>query len=116
MHPSAHDRLVEMLEEIGIQPDVSCRAATPADIQWMVNAGYGLALVDQRITLNSGLTTRPISGLRWTADTAFVHHTGAEHMALPLMVRHLKKQSENKPKKRPPQRKEPNQLQLELRA
>ena len=74
IHPTAHDRLVEMLMEVGIDPEASCLAATPADIQWMVRAGYGVALVDQRTILDSGLTTRPIAGISWTADTAFVHH------------------------------------------
>ena len=48
IHPTAHDRLVEMLMEVGIDPEASCLAATPADIQWMVRTGYGVALVDQR--------------------------------------------------------------------
>ncbi|MGA2890581.1 MAG: LysR family transcriptional regulator [Terracidiphilus sp.] len=40
VHPSAHNRLMEMLTEVGIVPEVSCSANTPADIQWMVRAGY----------------------------------------------------------------------------
>ena len=48
IHPTAHDKLVEMLVEVGIEPEASCLAATPADIQWMVRAGYGVALVDQK--------------------------------------------------------------------
>ena len=34
-----------MLTEIGIDPEASCLAATPADIQWMVRTGYGVALI-----------------------------------------------------------------------
>jgi hypothetical protein len=89
IHPTAHDRLVEMLMEVGIDPEASCLAATAADIQWMVRAGYGVALVDQRTILGSGLTTRPIAGTYWTADTAFVHHKKADHLALPFLVRFL---------------------------
>src|SRR6266542_2858754 len=37
------------------------------------------------------LTTRPIAGARWTADTAFVHHANADHMALSILLRHLPK-------------------------
>lgn len=43
-HPEAHARLMEMLAEIGIEPEVSCLATTPADIQWMVQSGSGMAL------------------------------------------------------------------------
>jgi len=69
-HPAAHCRLMEMLAEIEIQPAVSCLAATPADIQWMVQSGCGLALIDQKTALESTLTTRPVAGVVWTADTA----------------------------------------------
>jgi DNA-binding transcriptional LysR family regulator len=89
IHPTAHDRLVELLIQVGIDPEASCLAATPADIQWMVRAGYGVALVDQRTILDAGLTTRPIAGIHWTADTAFVHHKKADHLALPFLVRSL---------------------------
>ena len=42
VHPSAHNRLMEMLSQVGIVPEVSCSAPTPVDIQWMVRAGYAL--------------------------------------------------------------------------
>ncbi len=32
-HPSAHKRLLEMLTECGVRPQVSCAVATPADVQ-----------------------------------------------------------------------------------
>ena len=60
--------------EEGIAPEVACTASTPADIQLMVRAGYGVALIDQRTLIDPALTTRPIAGIHWTADTAFVHH------------------------------------------
>jgi hypothetical protein len=63
IHPTAHDKLVEMLVDVGIDLEASCLAATPADIQWMVRAGYGVALVDQRTIPDAGLTTRPIAGI-----------------------------------------------------
>jgi hypothetical protein len=73
-----------MLTEVGIAPEISCSASTPADIQWMVRAGYGVALVDQRTPIDTALTTRPIAGVSWTADTAYIHHNNADHLALPL--------------------------------
>ena len=78
-----------MLMSAGINPEVSCSAATPADIQWMIRAGYGLALVDRTAFLDAGLTTRPITGTEWTSDTAFVHHKKADHLALPFAIQFL---------------------------
>jgi DNA-binding transcriptional LysR family regulator len=116
IHPTAHDRLVEMLTEVGIDPEASCLAATPADIQWMVRAGYGVALVDQRAILDSGLTTRPIAGVNWTADTAFVYHKKADHLALPFLVRFLERAGANTPTKRAIPRRQEGTLQLNLLA
>jgi hypothetical protein len=81
-----------MFEEVGIPMHLACSAGTPADIQWMVKAGYGLALIDQISSLDSGLTTRPIAGVNWTVDTAFVHHSRADHIALPFIERSLSQQ------------------------
>jgi DNA-binding transcriptional LysR family regulator len=116
IHPTAHDRLVEMLMEVGIDPEASCLAATPADIQWMVRAGYGVALVDQRTTLDSGLTTKPIAGTNWTADTAFVYHKRADHLALPFLVRFLQRTPASTPAKSAFPRKQESTLQLNLLA
>ncbi|MFP5209737.1 MAG: LysR family transcriptional regulator [Acidobacteriota bacterium] len=115
-HPEAHARLMEMLTEIKITPDVACLATTPADIQWMVQSGSGLALIDQKTPLDSNLTTRPIAGVNWTADTAFVHSVCAEHSALPMLVRHFRKANGSKPAKHTPRRKDANDLQMKLLA
>jgi DNA-binding transcriptional LysR family regulator len=115
-HPEAHTRLMEMLAEIGITPEVSCLAATPADIQWMVQSGSGLALIDQKTPLDPSLTTRPVANVAWTADSAFVHPVHAEHPALPVLIRHFRKVNGIKPAKRMPHRKHTNDLQMELLA
>jgi DNA-binding transcriptional LysR family regulator len=91
LHPSAHSRLVEMFKEVGIPLSLASSARTPSEIQWMVKAGYGLALVDQLLPLEAGLVTRPIAGINWTADTAFVHQSRADHIALPFIERFLQK-------------------------
>jgi DNA-binding transcriptional LysR family regulator len=114
LHPSAHSRLVEMFEEIGIPISLACSAATPGDMQLMVKAGYGLALIDQITPLESGLVTRPIAGLNWTADTAFVHHSRTDHIALPFIERMLARQWRDcgkKPKNQPAGL-QPEQLRL----
>ena len=115
-HPEAHARLIEMLGEIGITPEVSCLAATPADIQWMVQSGSGLALIDHKTPLDPSLTTRPIANVNWTADTAFVHRIGAEHLALPILIRHLRKMLNEQPKKQPVRSTTPKAVRLELLA
>lgn len=115
-HPEAHARLMEMLGEIGITPEISCLAATPADIQWMVQSGSGLALIDQKTPLDPSLTTRPIANVNWTADTAFVHHVHAEHLTLPILIRHFTKAIGAKHAKRTSRRKHANDLQMKLLA
>jgi LysR family hydrogen peroxide-inducible transcriptional activator len=69
LHPAAHARLSEMFSELGIDLHLASSAATPADIQMMVKQGYGLALIDQLWPLDDGLITRPLAGLKWTADS-----------------------------------------------
>ncbi|MHB1958857.1 MAG: substrate-binding domain-containing protein, partial [Acidobacteriaceae bacterium] len=115
-HPEAHARLMEMLGEIGITPDVACLATTPADIQWMVQSGSGLALIDQKTPLDPSLTIRPISNLNWTADTAFVYPACAEHPGLSILVRHFKKANGSKLAKQIPRRRDANDLQMNLLA
>ena len=116
VHPSAHNRLMEMLTQVGIVPEVSCSATTPADIQWMVRAGYGVALIDQRTPIDSALTTRPIAGIHWTADTAFVHHNDADHLALPLVIRFAQEMRGSMSGKKPPLKDQVRPVQLELLA
>jgi LysR family hydrogen peroxide-inducible transcriptional activator len=115
-HPAAHHRLMEMLTEIGIRPEASCLASTPADIQLMVQSGCGLALIDEKIALAPNLTTRPIAGAKWTADTAFVHHASADHIALSILLRHLPKTKRTASRKMPVQQGALKPVQLELLA
>ena len=100
-HPSAHCRLLEMLSDVGIKPVIDCSAATPNDIQLMVRAGYGVALVEQSWVIDPDLTTRPVAGLRWTADTAFVHRKSAAHPALLVAIRLLHKMQKGRSHKEP---------------
>ena len=113
-HPSAHKRLLEILAECGVRPQVACVAATPAEVQWMVQKGFGLALIGGQTKLEPSLTTRAIAGVTWTADTAFVHYSNAEHLALPLLGRHLRKGSNPKARRSEPRKKDHNAVQLEL--
>jgi hypothetical protein len=105
-----------MLLEIGIRPEASCLAATPADIQLMVQSGCGLALIDEKTTLPPSLTTRPIAKTQWTADTAFVHHASADHIALSILLRHLPKVKRTPTRKPPVHQRALKPIQLELMA
>jgi DNA-binding transcriptional LysR family regulator len=113
VQPAAHSRLAEMFEEVGIPMHLACSASTPADIQWMVKARFGLALIDQIASLDLGLTTRPIAGVKWTVDTAFVHHNRADHIALPFIERSLSQHwRDGKRKKLASEGVRPEQLKL----
>ena len=116
LHPAAHRRLVEMFAELGESVDVACSVATPTDIQWMVRDGYGLALIDQDSALETGLTTRHISGVRWTADSAFVHHAQAAHLAIPFVMRLLQGSLRHPARRRFPLEREQQPIQLDLLA
>lgn len=89
LHPSAHSRLAEMFAEIGILLNLASSAATPADMQLMVKQGYGLALMDELCPLEPGLIDRPIAGVNWTSDTAFVTSRSSNHMAIPFIEKWL---------------------------
>jgi DNA-binding transcriptional LysR family regulator len=91
LQPSAHSRLLEMFAEVKIPMHLGCSARTPGEIQWMVKERYGLALIDQLSPLDPGLITRPLVGLNWTADAAFVYLNHADHVALPFIERFLRK-------------------------
>jgi DNA-binding transcriptional LysR family regulator len=113
VQPAAHSRLAEMFEEVGIPMHLASSASTPADIQWMVKARFGLALIDQIASLDPGLTTRPIAGVKWTVDTAFVHHNRADHIALPFIERSLSQHwRDGKRKKLASEGVRPEQLKL----
>ncbi len=100
-HPAAHSRLLEMFSEAGVPLHLASFAATPADIQLMVKQGYGLALIDQLWPLDAGLITRPLSGLNWTADTAFVTTKNYSHMALMFVEKYLDEHDLGSTRKQP---------------
>jgi len=116
LHPYAHRRLIEMLAEVGIHPEIKCVAATSADIQWMVRAERGVALVDQGISLDSDLTTRPIADIHWTIDSAFVHHAEADHLALPFVVQFARQMQKRPYAKKSPSKHPSKPVQLQLLA
>jgi LysR family hydrogen peroxide-inducible transcriptional activator len=113
LHPSAHAHLVHLFAEVGIPISLANSVTNPAEIQWMVKENYGLALIDEAFPLDSGLTTRPIAGVNWSAQTAFVSIKGGQHIALPFIQKFLRQEGLTVLRKRPrgvhPQ---PKQLEL----
>ena len=113
LHPAAHSRLSEMFAEVGVPLHLANSAATPADMQWMVKENYGLALIDQLSSLEPGLIARPIAGVNWTADTAFVAGKESDHIALPLLEKYLRENGLTPRRKQPrSERIRPQQLKL----
>jgi len=113
LHPSAHYRLAEMFAEVGMTLEVADSAATPSDMQWMVKETGGLALIDQLAPLDAGLVTRPIAGLSWTVDTAFVTAKEARHIAIPFVEKYLRQIGLRFERKQPkPEQIRPQQLKL----
>lgn len=113
LHPSAHSRLAEMFTEAGISLELANSAATPSDMQWMVKETGCLALIDQLAPLDFGLITRPIAGLNWTSDTAFVTAKDAGHIAVPFVEKYLRDNGLNIEQWKPrPEKIRPQQLRL----
>ena len=92
LHPAAHARLLEMLAEKGLQIEEQSRASHPTEIQQLVLEGYGLSLIREGTGLHPGLITRPITGVTWTVDTAFIYHGEHHPKTMPVLAQELRKQ------------------------
>jgi LysR family hydrogen peroxide-inducible transcriptional activator len=90
-HPEAHLELMQMLSKIGVEGDVASRYKTPHDLQWMVQMGYGYALIREGTELPAGLTTRPVAGVEWTVDSVLVLGRSTSQRTIPYLIRELKK-------------------------
>ena len=113
LHPSAHAHLVHLFAEVGIPITIANSVTNPADIQWMVRENYGLALIDEGLPLEAGLTTRPIAGVNWSAQTAFVANKNGKHIALPFILKFIKQEGLVVRRKQPRgERPRPRQLEL----
>jgi hypothetical protein len=55
-----------------------------------VKQGYGFALIREGTALDAELTTRPVAGVDWTVDTAFVYKKQGHPRTIPVLIRHLK--------------------------
>ncbi len=90
-HPDAHERLLELLRDAGVQiEDYSC-ASHPSEMQTLVKGGHGFALIREGTNLDEELTTRPIAGVAWTVDTALIYHKMRHPKTVPILVKRLMK-------------------------
>jgi DNA-binding transcriptional LysR family regulator len=99
-HPGGHARLLELLGESGVEIDEFSRASHPSELQSLVKTGYGLALIREGTALDTELTTRPVVGVDWNVDTAFVYNKELHPKTIPLLVRHMKRRLAAFPLKR----------------
>ena len=94
VHPAAHRRMIELLNDIGIVPK-KCNPTTNREhIQWMVQERQCYALARSGAKLLPGLTLRPIYGADLTIDTALILRANSQHPALALLIREFRKQAD----------------------
>ena len=91
-HPDAHERLLELLADAGVQIEEYSCASHPSEMQTLVKGGYGFALIREGTTLDEELTTRPIVGVDWTVDTALIYHKTRHPKTVPILAKQLLKQ------------------------
>ncbi len=91
-HPDAHERLLELLRNTGVQLEEYSWASHPSEMQTLVKGGYGFALIRESTNVDEELTTRPIAGVDWTVDTALIYHKVRHPKTIPILVKRLIKQ------------------------
>ncbi len=90
-HPTAYERLVEMFNEVGIEPLPCTPTMNVEHIQWMVHERVCYSLIRASQPVLNGLVTRPVSGVEWTIDSAFITPTDGQHPGLFLFMKELVK-------------------------
>jgi len=73
-------------------------------MQTLVKEGHGLTLIREGTILDDELTTRPISGVDWTVDTAVIYHKLRHPKTVPILVRKFGRQSPQNAKESKPAR------------
>ena len=90
-HPEAHARLLDLLKESGVCVEDYLRASHPAEMQALVKDGYGFAFMREGTILDDELTTRPITGVDWTVDSAVIYHQDRHPKSIPILVGQFKR-------------------------
>jgi DNA-binding transcriptional LysR family regulator len=89
--PHAHANVLKLLAEIDIKVAEYSRASHPSELQLLVNQGFGFALIHEGTVLDPNLTTRPIAGVDWAVETAFIYKKQGHPKTIPVLIRHLKR-------------------------
>jgi DNA-binding transcriptional LysR family regulator len=89
-HPSAHERLLELLADAGIKVEDYSHASHPSEMQMLVKEGHGFTLIREGTPLDAELIARPIAGVNWTVDTAVIYHKQQHPKTIPILVRKLR--------------------------
>jgi hypothetical protein len=104
------------LADVGVKIEEYSRASHPSEIQSLVKQGFGFALIREGTILEPELTTRPIAGVTWTVDTAFIYKKEDHPKTIPVLIRLLKSRmtAPSKNAKKPPRPvgKEPERMAL----
>ena len=90
-HPGAHKRLLELFRRAGVQIDKFSRASHPTELQSLVKAGGGIALISKGASIESGLMTLPIAGVDCAIDTVFVYNKELHPKTIPSLARILRR-------------------------
>ncbi|MCU1321479.1 MAG: transcriptional regulator, LysR family [Acidobacteriaceae bacterium] len=90
-HPDAHERLLELLADAGVQIEEYSFASHPSEMQTLVKCGHGFALIREGTILDEELATRPVAGVEWTVDTALIYHKMRHPKTVPILVKQLLK-------------------------
>ena len=88
--PQAHARLLELLEAVNIKIEEYSRASHPTEMLLLVKQGFGIAYIREGTALGEDLVTRPVAGVDWTVDTAFIYRKQGHLKTIPVLLRHLK--------------------------
>jgi DNA-binding transcriptional LysR family regulator len=91
-HPDAHQRLMQLLGDAGVQIKEYSYASHPFEMQALVKEGHGFALIREGARLDKELTTRPIAGVDWTVDTAVIYHKTDHPKTIPVLVKKIRRQ------------------------
>jgi len=90
--PDAHEMLLKQFTEAGVQIEECSLVSHPSEMQMLVKDGYGIALIRDGMLLDDELTTRPLSGVDWSVNTAVIYHKYRHPKTIPLLVKKIKQQ------------------------
>ena len=86
LHSLLFDQIERKLARAGIPIRPTDFVSHPTDMHFLVKENVGFGLVREGITLDLELTSRPISGVNLTIETAFICHELQQRPVLPLLA------------------------------